>query len=386
MMLYTLLLMFSCVSSFTFPCSRGALNRDHKILRQAAFQLSAEVSNNHDDDDLLPRKRLLVYGLGNMGSLIAQRCSENETYFNDVFGTSRSSTKTNNASCVQVINFDSYRTLQEIIPSCTHILTTIPPVEALLNIIDINSNETLVGGGRQCCDPVLNHPNLCFRDLVQPNTWIGYISTTSVYGNHDGEWVTEDSKVKCEPGSNGELYYRAEEEWRNVAHECGLRLHVFRASGLYGNSRSAIHTIRKGKYSTSVPNSRAKSPTSRIHEEDACRAIISAMMYNEPVAGASCLWNLADDKPVDRDEVMAFSKKLLEDANLELQRTSDEYSTSAPYAVTQRSGRVSRRLTDRKRVQNQKMKDLLLPDGELLYPTYREGLQSILDFNKADWC
>ena len=225
------------------------------------------------------------------------------------------------------------------------------------------------------------------RDLVQPNTWIGYISTTAVYGNHDGEWVTEESEVKCEPGSNGELYYRAEEEWRNVAHDCNLRLHIFRASGLYGNTRSAIHTIRKGHHSTSVPNSRAKSPTSRIHEEDASRAIISAMMYNEPVSGASCLWNLADDETADRDEVMAFSKKLLENANIVLPRMSDEYSTSALNAVTpQRSGRVSRRLTDRKRVRNQKMKNLLLPDGKLLYPTYREGLQSILDFNRADWC
>lgn len=387
-MLYTLLLMISCVDSFTFPSSRlgGAFDGDHKILRQAAFQLFAEVSCNNIDDKTRPRKRLLVFGLGNMGSLISQRCSENGTYFNDVFGTSRSRTKTI-SSGVQVINFDSYLMLQEIIPSCTHILITIPPVDTLTDI-DTNSNDTLVEGERHR-DPVLNHPSTCFRDLVQPNTWIGYISTTSVYGNHDGEWVTEDSQVKCEPGSNGELYYRAEEDWRKVAHDCNLRLHVFRASGLYGNGRSAIHTIRKGRYNPSVPNSssrvKEKSPTSRIHEEDACRAIISAMIYNEPTPGASCLWNLADDESADQDEVMAFSSTLLENANIILPRTSDEYS-SASYVVTQRSGRASRRLTDRKRVRNQKMKDLLLPNGELLYATYREGLQSILDFNKADWC
>jgi hypothetical protein len=385
-MLYNLLLMISCVGSFTFPCSRlgASLNSDHK---PTAFQLFAKVSKNNDDDEIRPRKRLLVFGLGNMGSLIAQQCSENGTYFNDVYGTSRSSSTKTISSGVQVINFNSYRMLQEIIPSCTHILITIPPVDVLTDNIDINSNKTLDGGGGQCCDPVLYHPMICLRDLVQPNTWIGYISTTAVYGNHDGEWVTEESEVKCEPGSNGELYYRAEEEWRNVAHDCNLRLHIFRASGLYGNTRSAIHTIRKGQYSTSVPNSRAKSPTSRIHEEDASRAITSAMMDNEPVPGASCLWNLADDEPADRDEVMALSKKLLENANIVLPRMSDEYSTSALNAVTpQRSGRVSRRLTDRKRVRNQKMKNLLLPDGKLLYPTYREGLQSILDFNRADWC
>lgn len=384
MLLYTLLLMILCVGSFTFPCSRlGAFNGHHK---PAAFQLFAEVSYNNIDDEIRPRKRLLVFGLGNMGSLISQQCSKNGTYFNDVFGTSRSRTKTI-SSGVQVINFDSYLMLQEIIPSCTHILTTIPPVEIMTDI-DTNSNETLVGGERYC-DPVLNHPSTCFRDLVQPNTWIGYISTTSVYGNHDGEWVTEDSQVKCEPGSNGELYYRAEEEWRKVAHDCNLRLHVFRASGLYGNTRSAIHTIRKGNYNPSVPNRssrvKEKSPTSRIHEEDVSRAIISAMIYNEPTPGASCLWNLADDEPADRDEVMAFSSTLLENANVILPRTSDEYSTSASYVVTQRSVRASRRSTDRKRVRNQKMKDLLIPNGELFYPTYREGLQSILDSNKADW-
>jgi hypothetical protein len=371
-------------------CGVGSLTFPYKRSRISAHE--STFVGDSDDNEIAIHNRLMVFGLGNVGSLVAQRStslkfanqSENVTFFNDVWGTTRSA-KT--IPGVNAICFDACRELKEVLPSCTHILVTIPPIDAP-TALDRNINATLVGGRprrwKYFCDPVLDHPIFCLRDLVPANTWIGFISSTSVYGNHDGEWVTEDSEVEFEPGTKGELYFRAEEEWRSAANKCGWRLHVFRASGLYGNTRSALHSIRKGKLDASALNDRPRGtfPTSRIHEEDVSRAIISAMMCNEPATGASCLWNLADDDPADREEVMLFGKTLLEEANL-LPRRSLEKSR-LPSANLHQTERERRRSTDRKRVQNQRIKDLL-PDGELIYPTYREGLRSVLDSNRKEW-
>jgi hypothetical protein len=357
----------------------------------SAFRRFA-VDSNDDKNSIHPRNRLMVFGLGNVGSLIAQwgsslqaanGCKNVTTFFDDVWGTTRCP---KSVPGVQSISFNANQELKEILPSCTHILITIPPCE-ISSDYDYDINSTLVGGRprrwKYFCDAVLNHPHFCLQELVPANTWIGFISSTSVYGNHDGEWVTEDSEVKFAPGTKGELYYKAEEEWRSAASECGWRLHIFRASGLYGNTRSAIHTIRKGRHGVSAPNSRPSGnfPTSRIHEEDVSRAIISAMVYNEPATGASC-WNLADDDPADREQVMLFGEALLKEANL-LQQMIPEESKSLS-AAPHRTEREKRRSTDRKRVQNRKIKRIL-PGGVLMYPTYREGLRSVLDFNMNEW-
>ena len=80
---------------------------------------------------------------------------------------------------------------------------------------------------------------------------------------------------------------------------------------------------------------------------------------------------------------MEFGTKLLEDANLLPAKIAESSTKLQSTAVKTQSQRASRRSTDRKRVANQKMKDLLLP--ELLYPSFREGLQSILDYNREKW-
>ncbi|KAL7443287.1 hypothetical protein ACHAXH_007086 [Discostella pseudostelligera] len=313
--------------------------------------------------------------------------SQSAPFFEHICGTTRSSSK--NLPGMQSIPFDDYQTLAENLRRCTHILVTIPPVEPPA-ALDPNLDDTIIGGRprrwKYFCDPVLNHPKFSLNELVPTNTWIGYISSTSVYGNHDGEWVTEDSEVKCEPGTKGELYYRAENEWRDAAREFGLRLHVFRASGLYGNTRSALHTVRNGKFDESVhpSGSNGASFTSRIHEEDVTRAVISAMQYNEPLAGDSCLWNLADDCPASRAEVMLFAKALLNEANLFPQKSSVVNSTLTK-SQSHQTERERRRSTDKKLVQNQRMKSLLLPDGHLKHPTYRKGLNSILGINRKEW-
>lgn len=333
-------------------------------------------------------QRLMVFGLGNVGTLVAKEGSffrtenNNNIFFEQVYGTARSG---KSIEGVEVVQFNSQHKLKCILPSCTHILVTIPPVD---------TNTTASVGGRPrkwsyFCDPVLDHPNFSLRDLVSPGTWIGYVSSTSVYGNHDGEWVTEDSEVKCQQGSKGELYYRAEEEWRHASRECGWRLHVFRCAGLYGNGRSALHTLIMRKQvegndetASTEKNSKKKLyPTSRIHEEDVCRAVLYAMHHSKPSFGDCCTWNLADNNPAPRNEVMQYGIQLLDEADIISPSAVDNRTKIKP----PQSERAKRRQTDRKRVDNKRMKELLLPSGELMYPTYKEGLRSVLEHNRKQW-
>lgn len=345
-----------------------------------------------DDHDAYTKvaNRLVIFGLGNIGSLVAtattSQSSETVPFFKHVCGTSRSNLK--DIPGVHVIHFEDYQELAKNLQTCTHILVTIPPVKPSSTDLDCNVDDIIVIGGRRrrwnyFCDPVLNHPKFSLNELVPSNAWLGYISSTSVYGNHDGEWVTEESEVKFEPGSKGELYFTAENEWRDAAREFGWRLHVFRAAGLYGNTRSALHTLRKGNFDDES-GSKQVSFTSRIHEEDVTRAIVAAMQYNQPLAGESCLWNLADDCPAPRAEVMMFGKELLEESNL-LPPTSLASKATVTNSQQIATERARRRSTDKKRVLNQRMKNLLLPDGQLTHPTYREGLSSILGFNRKKW-
>jgi len=365
------------------------------LFRQTGLQNSVKGVSSHTNNEIeKPEKnRLLVFGLGNIGTLLAQRSTSIDQddripFFDSVFGTTRGGAK--DIDGIRAINFESYQELEDIIPSCSHILITIPPVDHSSGL-EKNDNSTFGGGRPKFCDPVLNQPNLSIQNLIPANTWIGYVSSTSVYGNHDGEWVDEDSEVKCKPGTKGELYYRAENEWRKAAQTYGWKLHVFRSSGLYGDGRSAIHTIRKrgagldpvDKVATPDQGKSKRSfPTSRIHEEDVSRAILSAMVCEGLESCGNCLWNLADDDPAPRTEVMVFGAQLLVESNLLPPRKVDSNQSSRNF---QQSERARRRLTDRKRVGNHRLKDLLLPDGKLIYPTYREGLQSVLSFNRKEW-
>ena len=389
--LYMLLsaVFFVCIDSFSN--NNLATNQQHLIASQNKQHIISHSTFTHfastddtidSDNNITTQNRLLVFGLGNVGSLVAERGSslqvdDDVSYFEHVYGTTRT---TKDIAGVQSIGFDDYQELIKILPSCTHVLVTIPPLNPSIDSDNNNSNQ-------HYCDPVLNNTNYSIKDILSANTWVGYISSTSVYGNHDGEWVTEDSETKCEAGTRAEVYLRAENEWRTASKECVWKLHIFRCAGLYSNNRSALHTIRKNGVVgvSNAPSKVAGSPTSRIHEEDVSRAVLSAMNYNESTSGDTSLWNLADDEPEVRSKVMAYGAQLLEEANLLPKNKKEADSSSTVTTKAKQSERSSRRLVDRKRVDAQRMKDILLPDGKLLYPTYREGLKSILDSNRKKW-
>ena len=183
--------------------------------------------------------------------------------------------------------------------------------------------------------------------------WIGYLSTTGVYGDHRGGWVDEDTGL--DPVSaRGAARVAAEEAWRAT----GLPLHVFRLPGIYGPGRSALDRLREGTARRIVKDGQVFS---RIHVEDIGRALAASVA--RPAPGRA--WNLADDEPAPPQDVIAFGAELLG-----MPVPPDEPFESADLSPMARSF-----YGESKRVSNRRMRaELVAP----LHPEYRAGLRAIL--------
>lgn len=184
--------------------------------------------------------------------------------------------------------------------------------------------------------------------------WVGYLSTTGVYGDRQGGWVDETSPL-APVGPRGRARVAAERDWQAT----GLPVEVFRLAGIYGPGRSAFDRLRAGRAQRVVKPGQVFS---RIHVEDIARALAAAMARPRPGAA----WNLADDAPAPPQDVIAFAAELLgmepppeiafEDADL---------------------GPMARSFWDEsKRVCNRKLRTEL--GVALRHPDYRAGLRAIL--------
>ena len=192
--------------------------------------------------------------------------------------------------------------------------------------------------------------------------WVGYLSTTGVYGDRDGATVDETSEIR--PSSiRGTRRAMAEEQWLSLWKENGLPVHIFRLAGIYGPGRSAIDSVRVGIARRIM---KAGHAFSRIHVEDIVAALIASM--NNPKAGQ--IYNLADDEAAPSHEVIAYAARLLGKDPPPLVRFED--ANLAPITLSFYS--------DNKRVSNTKIKKDL---GVILkYPNYRVGLEGCLTAEK----
>jgi nucleoside-diphosphate-sugar epimerase len=385
-----------------------------------------------------------VFGNGNVAKAITQYIStEKEEEFETIYITTRTPQSSSlqetannnhidsedlreNQTCPSFVNityipFENEQT-QQILNSCTHVLITIPPV-VVVPKNDLKrttkKNETTMQVPSYL-DPILDNPkyNQSYYNQVLVNvSWVGYVSTTGVYGDHDGAWVNETSD--CQPsGLKAQCYYDLETRWAQQVQLLGnTQLRIFRCAGIYGQDFSALHTVLKrgssgeeeyGATTTTTTTIGNKTRpllveekvvprpmfTSRIHLEDIAQAITSSMLLSEvkndaPDVDADADWadglsnssrevyNLADDHPAQRQDVMNFARSLLADAGM-LNKTNRS-KTAAGTMNNSGGERAKRRGRDRKRVCNKKMKrDLLVSCGGLKFSSYREGLGSIL--------
>lgn len=226
---------------------------------------------------------LLIFGFGFTSEAVADRLQEK---FTRISGTTRSSEKFEALSRkgVEPILFDGETASPQIMAAmenATHLLVSIGP----------NSNG----------DPVLNalmkNPEL-FKHLQ----WIGYLSTVGVYGNHDGQWVNEETI--CKPVSKrSKERISAEAEWLHSGVQTGVPVAIFRLSGIYGPGRNTFMNIEKGKARRLV---KPDQVFNRIHREDIAQAVDLAI---EKTAGG--IFNITDDLPAPPQDVVTYAYQLM---------------------------------------------------------------------------
>jgi nucleoside-diphosphate-sugar epimerase len=188
--------------------------------------------------------------------------------------------------------------------------------------------------------------------------WVGYLSTTGVYGDRDGGWVDESSELRP-TGERGRRRVVAETAWLDLWRRHGLPVHVFRLAGIYGPGRSAFDSLRQGRAQ------RVDKPGqvfSRIHVDDIAAVLAASMAKPNP--GAT--YNVCDDDPAAPAEVIAHAADLL----------GIEPPPLVPFAEAKLSYMARSFYADNKRVRNDRIKAEL--GVELAYPDYRRGLADIL--------
>ncbi|KAJ1446894.1 hypothetical protein M885DRAFT_544827 [Pelagophyceae sp. CCMP2097] len=230
---------------------------------------------------------------------------------------------------------------EAFLAASTHVLQTVPP------IADLDA------------DPLLALHGAALRSGALE--WVGYCSTTGVYGDHGGAWVDEDAALKS---AAPKLVARvaAESAWRAFGAEAGVAVDVARLGGIYGPGRSMLDA--PGLADVVAAGKGADRPVNRIHVDDIAGAIAAAAA--NPDAGGRTL-NFVDDDPASRFDVAAEALRLLGD------RASDgpgaaRHTTRNPDAV---------RLVETKRVSNARLRNDV--GYNLAAPTYREGLRRILE-------
>ena len=207
-------------------------------------------------------------------------------------------------------------------------------------------------------DPVL--PEVGEKIAAKSNLeWLGYLSTTGVYGDHKGAWVDESAPM-TPATKRGEARVTAEGAWTALAEAHDLPLHIFRLAGIYGPGRGPFAKVRAGTARRSIKPGQVFS---RIHVDDIAQVLLASIEQPNPISA----YNVCDDDPAPPQDVIAHAAELLD---LPLP-PAVEYET-AEITPMARSF-----YAESKRVSNARIKDEL--GVKLLYPDYRSGLKALLE-------
>ena len=199
-----------------------------------------------------------------------------------------------------------------------------------------------------------------FKDNFKSNKlkWITYLSATSVYGNHNGEWVDENSETK--PTSpNGVERLKVEKEWMQLASKFDLPFQIFRLSGIYSNQYNILKRLKSGE--AKIINKKNHF-FSRIHVEDIANVLFSSLNNFKKKE----IYNISDNLPASAEEVAMYGVKLLgidKPKTIEINEIESEM--------------LKNFYKDSKKVDNKKMKEFF--NHKLKYPTYVEGLNYIFN-------
>jgi nucleoside-diphosphate-sugar epimerase len=188
--------------------------------------------------------------------------------------------------------------------------------------------------------------------------WITYLSATSVYGDHSGKWVDENSETN--PTSlNGIERLKVEKDWMELANKSDLPFQIFRLSGIYSNRYNILKRLKAGD--VKIVNKKDHF-FSRIHVEDIANILCNSLNYFKKKE----IYNISDDKPAPAEEVAMYGVKLLginKPKTIEINEIESEMLKGF--------------YKDSKKVNNKKMKEFF--NYKLKYPSYIEGLNYIFN-------
>jgi nucleoside-diphosphate-sugar epimerase len=184
--------------------------------------------------------------------------------------------------------------------------------------------------------------------------WFGYMSTTGVYGNTNGEMVDETSPLNPS-GIRGKQRVAVEKLWLDNVKQT----HIFRLPGIYGAGRSALDIVQSPKARAIKKDGQIFS---RIHIYDIAQTVVASM--KNPNFGN--IYNVCDDLPCDNVAVLSYACEL---QNIKM-------IPVIPFEQAEMSEMARSFYSDKRRVSNNKIKKEL--GIKLKYPTYKIGLQAIL--------
>ena len=277
-----------------------------------------------------------MYGFGYIAKALAQRLYRLGI---ESIGTTRQNHRSErgSSSVTKLIDFNAAE-IDDYLSKAQYLLISTPPNP------DIG-------------DPVLFQYGELIKKHAAHIKWVGYLSSTSVYGDHQGNWVDEESE--CNPqGVSGLLRFKAEQAWLAFAELNQIPLHIFRLAGIYGPDRNSMQRIYAGKKYSIFKEGQLFS---RIHVDDIVSVLLASINAPYPFS----IYNVADDEPAASHVVDAYASLLLKRTSLPL----------LPFERAPLSPMEKEFYSYNRRVSNLKIKQEL--NVSLQYPSFREGLTQI---------
>lgn len=283
---------------------------------------------------------LLIYGLGFSGQALARLALADQWTVTATVRTSEKAAAMRatfpELNVIALDHPDAPEHLQRSTVTASHILMSAPTAEQANGVHD---------------DPYLS---VASPDWFESATWVGYLSTTVVYGDWQGEWVDETSETRS-VSVRGRRRLEAEKKWSTL----WVPVHIFRLAGIYGPGRNALETVRKGRARII---DKPGQVFSRIHVEDIADVVWASMNHATAQPGKADIFNVCDDEPCE--------------PRIVIRHACDMLGVAPPQPVAFEDAGLSAMgrsfYEDNKRVSNAKARSLL--GRTLRYPSYREGL------------
>ncbi len=203
-------------------------------------------------------------------------------------------------------------------------------------------------------DPVLRELGGALCENAKRVEWLGYLSTTAVYGDRNGDWVDENSELRPTT-ERGKWRVAAEQAWR----EAGLPTHIFRLAGIYGPNRGPFAKVRAGTARRIIKEGQVFS---RTHVEDIAQVLYASMRQPNPDA----VYNVCDNDPAPPQDVIAEAARML---GLPIPK-------EIPFETAEMTPMARSFYAESKKVSNRRIIEEL--GVKLKYPDYRSGLSALL--------